>query len=92
MKILLTNDDGFDSPGMQLLKKSLERKHDIWVIAPDGNRSGSSHSITLNGPTKLKQKEKQEFVCSGTPVDCVILGLNYSGEYRPGYIRHQSGP
>lgn len=56
MKILLTNDDGFDSPGLQLLKKSLERKHDIWVVAPDGNRSGSSHSITLTGPIKLKQK------------------------------------
>ncbi len=76
MKILLTNDDGFDSPGLQLLKKTLERKHDIWVIAPDGNRSGSSHSITINGPTKLKTKGKQEFTCSGTPVDCVILGLN----------------
>lgn len=76
MKILLTNDDGFESPGLQLLKKALERKYDIWVIAPDGNRSGTSHSITMNGPTKLTQKGEQEYICSGSPVDCVILGLH----------------
>ena len=72
MRILLTNDDGIDAPGLQLLFKSLNTKYDVWVIAPERERSASSHSITLKKPICLKKRSKQVFTCSGTPADCVL--------------------
>ena len=76
MRILLTNDDGYDSPALRLLGTALgENGHEVWVIAPDQNRSGSSHSITLKAPTRIHRRAEREMVCSGTPVDCVILGF-----------------
>ena len=77
MRILLTNDDGISSPGITLLAKALrEAGHRVFIVAPDSNRSGCSHSINfLWGPKKLKEIEKDTFSCSGTPVDCVIIAL-----------------
>lgn len=75
MRILLTNDDGYDSPGLQLLKAALAGEHEVWVIAPEQNRSGSSHSITLKAPTRVLRRGERDLACSGTPVDCVILGF-----------------
>ena len=74
MRILLTNDDGFDSRGLQCLKASLSREHEVWVIAPNDNRSGSSHAITLDGPTRIKRVGEREYACFGTPADCVLAG------------------
>ncbi len=73
MIVLLTNDDGFDSPGLKILESSLSSEHEVWTIAPDSDRSGSSHCITLRGPIKLLQKQERAFSSSGTPVDCVVL-------------------
>ena len=75
LKILLTNDDGLDSPSLQALSVRLSREHEVWVVAPDGDRSGSSHSITLKEPIVIYRKGKRIFACNGTPVDCVILGV-----------------
>ncbi|MDR0502584.1 MAG: 5'/3'-nucleotidase SurE [Treponema sp.] len=77
MRVLLTNDDGISSPGLNLLAKALRGAgHRVFIVAPDINRSGSSHSIEfLNEPIVLKQVEEDTWACSGTPVDCVIVGL-----------------
>jgi 5'-nucleotidase len=77
MRILLTNDDGIASDGVQLLAVALrEAGHHVFLIAPDSNRSGSSHSITfLSDPCKLIQIDKDSWSCRGTPVDCIIVGL-----------------
>lgn len=78
MKILLSNDDGIDSPGLRLLQKALQSEHEVWVVAPDSNRSGSSHSITLGNPTKFMKRGEREYASGGTPADCVLhacLGL-----------------
>jgi 5'-nucleotidase len=77
MKILLTNDDGINSPGIRLLAASLRAVgHRVITVAPDINRSGCSHSIEfLNKPIKLSEMEEDTWVCSGTPVDCVITAL-----------------
>ena len=77
MRILLTNDDGFTSLGITKLAKSLREKgHKVYMVAPDKNRSGTSHSISfLNEPCKLTEIEKDTWSCSGTPVDCVIVSL-----------------
>jgi 5'-nucleotidase len=73
MKILLTNDDGIDSPGLRSLESALSRSHEVWVVAPESNRSGSSHSITLGTPTRFRQVAEREYACGGTPADCVLV-------------------
>ncbi|MDC7232088.1 MAG: 5'/3'-nucleotidase SurE [Spirochaetales bacterium] len=76
MKILITNDDGIQSPGIQSLRKVLSSKHDVWLMAPDGDRSGFSQSITLRDPVKIVKLDNQIYSCSGTPVDCVVYGYS----------------
>ena len=78
MNILLTNDDGVDSPGLQKLAHTLRSrgKHRVFVIAPDRNRSGISHAISiLNEPVKLSKQEEDSWSCSGYPADCVIAAM-----------------
>ncbi|MCL2229722.1 MAG: 5'/3'-nucleotidase SurE [Treponema sp.] len=77
LKILLTNDDGIASAGIRLLAKSLRSAgHRVFLVAPDSNKSGFSHSIRfLNEPLKLSEIEEDTWSCSGTPVDCVITAL-----------------
>jgi 5'-nucleotidase len=78
LNVLLTNDDGIDSPGLRVLQEALQGEHEVWVVAPDSNRSGSSHSITLGNPTKFTKRGQREYASGGTPADCVLhacLGL-----------------
>ncbi|MCL2320141.1 MAG: 5'/3'-nucleotidase SurE [Treponema sp.] len=74
MNILLTNDDGVGSEGILKLADVLRsRKHRVYVIAPDSNRSGISHAISiLHNPVKLFQLGEDTWSCTGTPADCVI--------------------
>jgi len=74
MKILITNDDGIQSPGLLNLRDVLSREHEVWVVAPDGDRSGFSQSITLREPVKITEQGPGMYSCSGTPVDCVVYG------------------
>ncbi len=75
MRILLTNDDGVFSPGLEALREALVRDHDVWVVAPDGERSAMSHYITVKGPVAVKELSPQVFSCSGSPADCVIVAV-----------------
>jgi 5'-nucleotidase len=77
MKILLTNDDGIDSPGLLLLADGLRKAgHRVAVIAPEANQSGVSHSITFfKRPCKLAEINRDTWSCGGTPVDCVVIAL-----------------
>ncbi len=76
MKILLTNDDGINAPGLNILADYLEKKkHDILVVAPDVEKSASSHSITLNLPLRIIETKQNRFSVTGSPADCVILAL-----------------
>jgi 5'-nucleotidase len=75
MRILLSNDDGIDSPGIQLLKKELEEEHEVWISAPDGERSGTSHSISLKVPVRFRQIDERSYSCGGSPADAVMFAL-----------------
>jgi 5'-nucleotidase len=75
MRILLTNDDGIESPGLTQLAEKLSSDHDVWICAPEGERSACSHSITLRGPIAVRKKRERVFVCDGTPADCVLISL-----------------
>ncbi len=77
MKILLTNDDGYDAPGILSLFNILNTSHDVILIAPDRENSAVGHGITLNAPLRIKSIRDQLncYSVNGTPVDCIKLGL-----------------
>ena len=70
MRILLTNDDGIDAPGLRALEEALADRHQVWVCAPDGERSGTSHGIQIRGPVRIRRVGIRRFSCGGTPADC----------------------
>lgn len=72
-RILVTNDDGIDAPGIKLLERSLEGLGDLIVIAPKEEQSGSSHSLTIGRPVRIEERDKHHISISGTPTDCVLL-------------------
>ncbi len=73
LEILLSNDDGIDSPGLAALEQALGVLGRVWVVAPDGERSASSRSITLDRPLRVRQHAPRRFAVDGTPADCVLL-------------------
>lgn len=73
--ILLTNDDGYFSPGLLELKSELEKKHRVWVVAPDREMSAVSMALTLNLPLRIKQIEPGVCAVNGTTSDCVNIAL-----------------
>ncbi|MFM1816784.1 MAG: hypothetical protein RLZ98_3479 [Pseudomonadota bacterium] len=76
MRILVTNDDGFDSPGLKTLRDiALNFSDDVWVVAPEVDQSGAAHSLTLREPLRMKQWEERLYAVRGTPADCVIMGI-----------------
>lgn len=75
MKILLTNDDGVRADGLAMLASRLQDLADVWVVAPDRERSAVSHAFTLHQPLRVDQVAPQWFATSGTPADCVYLAL-----------------
>lgn len=75
MRILLSNDDGYFSPGIQALADSLVGLGEIVVVAPEQNRSGASNSLTLDRPLFLKKSANGFYFVNGTPTDCVHLAV-----------------
>lgn len=76
MRILLTNDDGINAPGLYVLEKiAAQLSDDIWICAPSEEQSGAGHSLTLNRPVRLRQHAERRFSVSGTPTDAVTMAL-----------------
>lgn len=75
MNLLITNDDGYDAPGIQALKKVLQKKHNVYLIAPDTNRSAVSHCISMFNSLSLTKIAEREYKCQGYPADCTGVGL-----------------
>ena len=73
--ILLTNDDGFYAPGINVLYKKLMRLGDIYIVAPDRERSATSLAITLHHPLRVKAIQDKIFAVDGTPADCIYLAV-----------------
>lgn len=83
MRILLTNDDGFGTDGIRALERALGGDHEVWTLAPDSERSGMSHAMSLRHPLKIRRMEERGYACSGTPADCVILALHGALPFKP---------
>jgi 5'-nucleotidase len=78
MRILLTNDDGVHGHGLQVLEKiARQLSDDVWVVAPETDQSGVSHSLSLNDPLRLRELGPRHFAVRGTPTDCVIMAARY---------------
>ena len=75
MKILLTNDDGYQAPNIQNLFRKLSENHDVWIIAPENNCSGMSAAISFLKDTEIRQVEERIYAVNGTPADCTYFGL-----------------
>lgn len=81
MNILIANDDGIQAEGIRRLAKALSEKGDVYVVAPDRQRSASSHALSLHDPLHMVEVEdfdeaKRAWKISGTPADCVKLGVD----------------
>src|SRR5258708_13278069 len=78
MRILLTNDDGVHARGLEVLEEIARTlSDDIWVVAPETDQSGVSHSLSINDPLRLREIGPRHFAVKGTPTDCVIMGARY---------------
>ncbi|MBE9504861.1 MAG: 5'/3'-nucleotidase SurE [Proteobacteria bacterium] len=86
MNILVTNDDGIFSEGIKALAQSLMSMGDVYVVAPDRERSAAGHSLTLHHPLRVEEVSKNHFSVDGTPTDCVNLAMNGILPFRPDII------
>jgi 5'-nucleotidase len=78
MRILCTNDDGIHAPGLKVVEEIARAlSDDVWVVAPELDQSGVSHSLSLNDPLRLREVGPRHFAVRGTPTDCVIMGSRY---------------
>src|SRR4030066_1007263 len=76
MLILFSNDDGVQSPGIRILADALRCMGDVYIIAPDRERSAASHALTLHKPLRLDNLGNNIYAVNGTPTDCINLAVN----------------
>ncbi|MCZ6578020.1 MAG: 5'/3'-nucleotidase SurE [Gammaproteobacteria bacterium] len=86
MHILITNDDGYLAPGIQILAEYLSAIAEITVVAPDRDRSGASNSLTLKRPIRASLTEHGWFRVDGTPTDCVHLAISGLLDHKPDMV------
>jgi len=86
LQILITNDDGIHSEGIIVLAKTVRELGDVFVIAPDREKSAIAHSVTLHRPLRVDRIKKNTYAVDGTPADCVHLGVHGILPKRPQLI------
>jgi 5'-nucleotidase len=75
-RILVSNDDGIDAPGIKVLEQIAHSlSDDVWVVAPELEQSGASHSLTTRRPLRLIERDERRFAVDGTPTDCILLAV-----------------
>ena len=88
MRILLTNDDGIEAPGLIALEAiAAELSEDVWIVAPAEEQSGTGHSLTLTAPIRLRRLGDRRFAVRGTPTDAVMMAIGHvMKDHRPDLI------
>jgi 5'-nucleotidase len=76
VEILITNDDGIDSPGLEVLARAVEPLGRVTVVAPETEQSATSHAITVRVPVRAFRRSGNRIAVRGTPTDCILLSLN----------------
>lgn len=78
MRILVSNDDGIDTEGLDILEQvAAELSSDVWVVAPERDQSGVSHSLSLHDPLRMRELGGNRFAVAGTPTDCIIMAVRH---------------
>ena len=76
-RILISNDDGIEAPGLKVLEKIARKlSKDVWIVAPETEQSAAGHSLTIRRPLRIRKVSSQRYAIDGTPTDCVLLGVN----------------
>ena len=87
MRILLTNDDGVNAAGLATLETiARSLSDDVWIVAPEADQSGSSHSLTVQDPLRMRRIGERRYSVRGTPTDCVIMAMRHVLEPRPDLV------
>ena len=86
MRVLISNDDGVDAPGIRILAQRLAEVGEVTVVAPDRDRSGASNSLTLDQPIRALRMDNGYYRVAGTPTDCVHLALAGLLEQEPNIV------
>jgi len=76
-RVLISNDDGIDAPGLKVLERVMAKlAGEVWVVAPETEQSAASHSLTLRQPLRIRKVSARRYAVNGTPTDSVLLGIN----------------
>jgi len=76
-RILVSNDDGIEAPGIKVMARiAASLTDDVWIVAPEIENSGAGHSLTLRRPLRIRRIEDRRYAVDGTPTDCVLLAIN----------------
>jgi 5'-nucleotidase len=86
MKILVSNDDGYFSPGITLLAEALAALGEVTVVAPERDRSGASNSLTLDRPLTVRRAPNGYYSVNGTPTDCVHIAVTGLLDFTPDVV------
>ena len=77
-RILVTNDDGIDAPGIKLLEKAARRlSKDVWTVAPETEQSAVAHGLTIRRPLRIRRVAERRYAVDGTPTDAVLLAIGH---------------
>ena len=77
-RILITNDDGIDAPGLAALEQiGAELGREVWIVAPEHDQSGVSHAISLHHPIRVSELGPRRYGITGTPGDCAVMGVSH---------------
>ena len=75
-RILITNDDGINAPGLAILERIARNlAEEVWVVAPEHDRSGAGQSISIHDPLRVYENGEKRYAVSGTPADCVLYSM-----------------
>ncbi len=85
-RILISNDDGVASPGIHALAEAVADLGEVWIVAPDREQSAQSHALTMHKPLRAHEVGERTFGVSGTPADCVYLGMHHLLPAKPDII------
>ena len=77
-RILVTNDDGAQAKGLAVLERIARGlSDDVWIVAPESEQSGASHSLTLRRPLRMRSLAERHYAVDGTPTDCVLMAVGH---------------
>jgi 5'-nucleotidase len=86
VRILVSNDDGIEAPGIAALAEAMGSLGEVWVVAPDSERSAQSHALTMHKPLRASRRGERSWSVSGTPADCVYFAVHHLMPERPAVV------